>query len=298
MPYPNFHSCRLEDPAKYDTCRRGERIADKPDSVKGKKYYVIYCKKTGGPMEQQAFRYPVETWTESQARSHCNYNEGSFEAAKPESKESESKSKIYELRSFNSEFRATIEGEEKKLTGYGAIYNRLSEDFGGWFERIKPDAFDRALSENTDIKILFNHDPNLVLGSTKAGTAKVYSDSIGLVYDVVLPDTQTANDLYKSINRGDIYQSSFAFSVKNSEWITENGKAIRELSDCDLYDCSPVTYPMYVNTSVNVRSIQDVYNDYLSEISQSQEARLLKDGKNQERVSILAKKIQILEKEL
>lgn len=88
-PYPNVHACRLEDPKKYDTCRTGDRVADKPDSVKGKKYQVIYCKKTGGSMEQQAFRYSIDTWTESQARSHCNLNDGSFEAA--EKKESDIK---------------------------------------------------------------------------------------------------------------------------------------------------------------------------------------------------------------
>jgi hypothetical protein len=87
-PYPNEHSCRLEDPDKYDTCRRGERTADKPDSVKGKKYFVIFCKKGDGPMEQQAFRYPKENWTAAQARAHCKYNEGSFEPASENSSQS------------------------------------------------------------------------------------------------------------------------------------------------------------------------------------------------------------------
>ena len=99
-PYPNEHACRLEDPGKYDTCRRGSRTADKPDSVKGKEYAVIYCKKGDGPMEQQAFRYPVDSWTAEQARAHCDYSDGSFEAAKKEEKAAEHEQPlVWRLRS-------------------------------------------------------------------------------------------------------------------------------------------------------------------------------------------------------
>lgn len=83
-PYPNEHACRLEDPKKYDTCRRGKRVANEPESVKGKEFVVIYCKKGDGPMEQQAFRYPIKTWTAAEAGAHCKHNKGSFEAAAEE----------------------------------------------------------------------------------------------------------------------------------------------------------------------------------------------------------------------
>lgn len=74
-PYPNEHACRLKDPDQYDTCRRGSRQSD------GKKFYVIYCKKTGGKMEDQAYRYPKDTWSADEARAHCKEHDGSFEAA-------------------------------------------------------------------------------------------------------------------------------------------------------------------------------------------------------------------------
>lgn len=89
-PYPNEHACRLKDPAQYDTCRRGDRTAQEPESVRGKKYHVIYCKKGDGPMEQQAFRYPIATWTAEQGRAHCKYNKGSFEAATGDKTDAES----------------------------------------------------------------------------------------------------------------------------------------------------------------------------------------------------------------
>jgi HK97 family phage prohead protease len=88
-PYPNEHACRLKDPGQYDTCRRGERVAHEPESVDGKKYVVIYCKKGDGPMEQQAFRYPKDDWTAEQARAHCDFNDGKFEAAQEEDEDDE-----------------------------------------------------------------------------------------------------------------------------------------------------------------------------------------------------------------
>lgn len=74
-PYPNEHACRLKDPGQYDTCRRGSRESG------GKTYHVIYCKKTGGKMEEQAYRYPKDTWSASEAGAHCKKHGGSFEAA-------------------------------------------------------------------------------------------------------------------------------------------------------------------------------------------------------------------------
>jgi len=74
-PYPNEHACRLKDPGQYDTCRRGSRESG------GKTYHVIFCKKTGGKIEEQSYRYPKDTWSASEARAHCERHGGSFEAA-------------------------------------------------------------------------------------------------------------------------------------------------------------------------------------------------------------------------
>ena len=76
-PYPNEHSCRLKDPVKYETCRRSKRTSD------GKQYSVITCKlKDDDKWEEQAFRYPKDTWTISEARAHCkNHNGILFEPA-------------------------------------------------------------------------------------------------------------------------------------------------------------------------------------------------------------------------
>ena len=75
-PYPNEHACRLKSPGQYDVCRRGTR------SHNGKQYSIIFCKKTGGKMEEQAYRYNKKTWSAGEAGSHCRAHGGTFSAAR------------------------------------------------------------------------------------------------------------------------------------------------------------------------------------------------------------------------
>lgn len=169
-----------------------------------------------------------------------------------------------ELR-FSFEMRAaggTGDADPLRLEGYAAKYNTWSQDLGGFIETIKPGAFDRALKENQDIRALMNHDPNIVLGRTKAKTLSLRSDDIGLWYSAILPNTQVARDLHTSVTRGDIDQCSFAFNVVDGgeKWSDErsaDGKGRvtkRELTDVNIFDVSAVTYPAYLDTKVAARS--------------------------------------------
>lgn len=167
-----------------------------------------------------------------------------------------------ERRVFNSEFEVEKqndgEGEVLVLRGYGVVFNSESKDLGGFVEQIEPGAFDDVLSD--DVRALFNHDPNLVLGRSGAGTLRINQDLKGLRYEVDLPDTQLARDLYTSIKRGDISQSSFAFIVEKDYFSEdlENNKFIRHITKVRrLIDVSPVTYPAYEEASVSARSFEN-----------------------------------------
>lgn len=147
------------------------------------------------------------------------------------------------------------------LSGYAAVFYRADDqgtEYGLWsgaVERIMPGAFYKAI-EGDDVRALFNHDPNHVLGRTTSGTLRLSVDKIGLRYDVDLPDTQVGRDTATSAERGDISGSSFAFSIRDggAEWRRENGIEIRELRSLELFDVSPVTFPAYKSTTVAVRS--------------------------------------------
>jgi uncharacterized protein len=164
-----------------------------------------------------------------------------------------------ERRAFDAdEFRVEGEAEGRTIVGHAALFNTLSSDLGGFREKIATGAFSNA--EENDVRALFNHDPNLILGRNKAGTLVLDEDERGLRVRISPPDTQFANDLLKSIERGDVTQMSFAFRVKEDDW--EKGKgddpSIRTLRKVELFDVSPVTYPAYKQTEVGVRSMSDI----------------------------------------
>ena len=159
-----------------------------------------------------------------------------------------------EIRTVPIELR--VEGDEtKKITGHAAVFDKWSEDLGGFREKIRAGAFKKTIKE-ADVRALFNHDPNFVLGRNKAGTLSLEEDAKGLAISIEPPDTQWARDLTTSIERGDIDQMSFGFRTVKDLWTNPDGKDTeRELLEVELYDVSPVTFPAYPQTDVGVRSI-------------------------------------------
>ena len=75
-----------------------------------------------------------------------------------------------EYRVFKIEYRAP-DGASPRAEGYAAVFNSET-DLGYYREKIAPGAFTRALAEKQDVRCLFNHDPNHVLGRTKNGSAR------------------------------------------------------------------------------------------------------------------------------
>ena len=152
-----------------------------------------------------------------------------------------------EKRYFTIDTRLAEQEGKDVVMGHAAIFNTLSEDLGGFRERIEPGAFDGVLKN--DVRAYFNHDPNYLLGRTTAGTLRLSVDTKGLRYELDVPNTTAGRDLKENIRLGNVTQSSFAFTIgKNGDsWErTENGNDIRIINEVDrLYDISPVSLPAY-----------------------------------------------------
>jgi uncharacterized protein len=168
-----------------------------------------------------------------------------------------------EYRSLQvTELRAKTGDDGKpRLEGYAALFNERSQDLGGFVEQIAPGAFADTIKDD-DVRGLFNHDENFVLGRTVAKTLTLREDERGLFMEIVPPDTQLVRDLVlEPIRRGDISQMSFAFRVRpnGDQWAEDDdGAIIRTLTRVKLYDVSPVTYPAYLRTEVALRSLAKV----------------------------------------
>jgi len=150
-----------------------------------------------------------------------------------------------ELR--NIEVRA--EGD-MTITGYASVYDD-QYDLGYFTERVAPGAFDGRLDD--DVRLLINHE-GMPLARTTNGTLELTTDGRGLFYRANLADTQEGRDLYKLIQRGDITQSSFAFTIDEDEWTADRKlRTIKRVGR--LYDVSPVTYPASPTTTVQARAM-------------------------------------------
>ena len=144
------------------------------------------------------------------------------------------------------------------MRGYAAVFDQLSEDLGGFRERIRRGAFAKSLEEGgMDIRALWNHDPLYVLGRRGTETLEVGEDERGLAVAIRPPDTTWARDAVESIRRGDVDQMSFAFQVVREDWQMLPLGPVRELIEVRLYEVSPVTFPAYPQTEIGVRALVD-----------------------------------------
>jgi len=257
MPYPNEHACRLSDPRRYERLRR-KNCADKT----GERCIDIIYGIENESVERQALRFPISAWPEQEAREYCKAEGGQFDPAAKENdmKTTEARKAIYarehDVLSFPVELRNAGEGEEeRKIVGRPAIFNQLSRNLGGFRERILPGAFTKTLQES-NAKALWNHDKNYVLGSMRSGTLSITEDIEGLSFEAMPPDTQWARDFMQSVERGDVDQMSFRFRAVRDRWTKdEENNLIRELVEVQLIEVSPVTFPAYPQTSVDLREM-------------------------------------------
>lgn len=181
---------------------------------------------------------------------------------------------------IKAEVRAASDGKPAMISGYSARFNELSVVLYGMFrERIAPGAFTESLASD-DIRSLWNHNADHVLGRNKNGTLRLREDEVGLFMEVDPPDTQAGRDALISVQRGDVSQQSFMFDVQpdGDDWYEdEQGQIIRTLTRVRLYEVSPVTFPAYPQTSAEARGENKLVE--LPTLPRWVEKRLNSDGK-------------------
>lgn len=155
------------------------------------------------------------------------------------------------------EFRET--GDGLSFTGYAAVFNSPSEPLP-FIETIAPGAFSRTLKSRNNVRMLLNHNPEKVLGSTRAKTLRLTEDTRGLLAEADLPPTTVGRDLSISMKRGDIDSMSFGFTVPRGGDAWNDTGDRRELREVRLHEVSVVTFPAYAKTTASVRAV-DVLAD-------------------------------------
>jgi len=171
-----------------------------------------------------------------------------------------------EIRSIEgSEFR--IIPNSRKIEGYALLFDTLSQDLGGFVETIASEALNGVL-EVSDVLALFNHEENKVLARNTygTGTLTLNIDKKGLIYSFDAPKTPLGDEVFDAIKRGDLRNSSFAFTLAEGgdKWERIGNIVLRTITKFDkIYDTSPVFRPAYLDTTVAARSLDKLKNEMI-----------------------------------
>jgi len=146
------------------------------------------------------------------------------------------------------------DNDDLYLEGYFAVYGDIYNVWDGATESIAPGAFEESI--HGDVRALYNHDDNLILGRTSAGTLELKDDSHGLWGRIKLNRNDTdAMNAYERIKRGDVTGCSFGFNIESEETdYREDGTVHWTITKVNpLYEISPCVFPAYGATSVSAR---------------------------------------------
>lgn len=160
----------------------------------------------------------------------------------------------------NVEYRSS-DNDERSIEGFASVFNQET-DIGWFYEKIDEHAFDEC--DMSDVYLLMNHDPNLILAGTQNNSLELSVQDKGLFQRATIVNTTQGNDYLQLVKEGLIRKMSFGFTIDRDngcEWYEdENGNEHRIIKKIDrLFDVSIVTYPAYDGTSV--RSMDELDED-------------------------------------
>lgn len=159
------------------------------------------------------------------------------------------------------EWRESGSGPEyRTVTGYAAVWGSMSEDLGGFRERIQRGAFAQALNDADDIRFVIGHDMDTVMARTSNGSLELTEDDTGLrVWARIALDDPDAQRLDAKLRSGALSQMSFAFTMpgdgSGEKWDYSAGVPLRTIERVGmLYEVSAVGSPAYTATALSARA--------------------------------------------
>lgn len=137
------------------------------------------------------------------------------------------------------------------VEGKAVTFNSETCLYGDVFETIAPNAFDGV--NLSDVRALYGHEHNSLLGRTKSGTLALDVRADGLYFELQLPNTTLGRDVYEMVQRGDLSECSFGFTVEEETWREDNSGYHRTIDKIgELFEISLVPFPAYSDTNVSV----------------------------------------------
>lgn len=262
---------KSENPAKcYSSICAGRKAGD---PSKQSSWALPHHKTAGGPPNAAGVRAALGRLSQTQglqnagaARKHLEAHQSAINGKRDLGMEIERRytPTVVELR---------MSADRHRIGGYAATFDRLSRNLGGFVEVVERSFFNKSRADGwPGVIARYNHDDNMLLGTTGARTLDLTLDETGLLYEVDPPQSRT--DILELVERGDVRHSSFAFRVfgGGDEWtMTDQGYPLRRLHEGQLVDVSPVVSPAYLDTSVGLRSLASFLEVELDVVKQAVE---------------------------
>jgi HK97 family phage prohead protease len=197
--------------------------------------------------------------------------------------------------------KVEIRNDSVNISGYVNVAlrdsRRLPSNKGIFVEQIEPQVFQRALGRNDDVKLLFNHKEDRLLGSQKQGNLTLREDAIGLYAECNVNDPEVVEKARNNELRG----WSFGFVSRQDDWDTTTNPQRRFIKDLDLLEVSVLSVvPAYTAMSLEARGEETVVIeqrfDKFEEIEKTKETPVEVREEIQEPIyyAVFEKQIEIL----
>jgi HK97 family phage prohead protease len=157
----------------------------------------------------------------------------------------------------------------ERFNGHAAVFN-VRAAIGnplrwGFYEEFIPGAFTDTIVED-DVRKLIDHDSYYVVSRMSAGSLLLAQDGVGLAVDSALDEGLSyVRDLKANVRNRNITGMSMGFLVLEDTWSTEEVEVpgfdtsftvdVRKVSKAKLIEVSSVTFPAYVDTDADLRSV-------------------------------------------
>jgi HK97 family phage prohead protease len=154
---------------------------------------------------------------------------------------------------FKVDYKTREENNKKIIEGYFIVYNQKTELWANFFEQISKGACTKSIISN-DIRALYNHDSNIVLGRNKSGTLQLMEDEYGVkgVIEINQNDSEALN-IYERVKRGDISGCSFGFWPDKESYEYGDDSTTVTVEEADILEISVCPFPAYPQTQIQAR---------------------------------------------
>lgn len=140
------------------------------------------------------------------------------------------------------------------FTGYAAVFDSEA-DLGNFSESVSRGAFRKVLAAGPNVPMLWNHNPDYPLATTRAGTLRLTEDAKGLKVEAELGSDFVSDFLRERVRRGEVEGMSYGFVVGEQKIEQRGAKPHRNLLGFKrLLDVSPTWDPAYAGTSAELRA--------------------------------------------